>query len=258
MVQGDADFALRPSNLGEFKLSEVLPEILDSLPSLTLEERIAILSGIVTVTGHSQQTTAKEQDVFISWVIRLPVDSQKSDKYTLPKLFRDLLVIANAPMQTNRILVPTLNTLAILLEGVMAEEAVQYAELDLPDIFKTAQASISRSKIQMRLLAACRLLRALALATDVRVAGKAQSSLSETLDKYPAVSDPTSNISQEAECTTSCLRCYWETWTMRLCYPLCQRRIRHLEPELPFWHSRDYSANVVSDSSYRHDTRILL
>ena len=92
-----------------------MPSVLSRLRLLEDEARLLLLSGVVTSTGSPPEVTQRAAPLFFDWLKTLP-QGDIAGEYTIDSLLLDLLNIVRDAKQSNRVIVPALNTLAALLE----------------------------------------------------------------------------------------------------------------------------------------------
>lgn len=133
-------------------LSSMLPYVLDLLP--TLKNPQVPLSGLVLVAGSPPEITEMVgQTIVLEW-LRGSSNPNRTD------FSEKLLALVATPHTPNRILIPTLHLLALLLEQGLQGTARVERFLDV------AQSSINSSKVGSRVSAAERVVKAAETLSD--------------------------------------------------------------------------------------------
>lgn len=129
--------------------------MLSQLPHFEDKARLLILSGIVTSTGSPPEVFQRAAPLLFDWVKTLP-QAGLEGSYTIDRLAIDLLNIVKDTKQSNRIIVPALNTLAALLEQ-QEGTLLDLQESSVLSITSTAADLERQSRVKVKKEAARRL-----------------------------------------------------------------------------------------------------
>lgn len=128
--------------------------MLARLPQFDSQARLLILSGIVTSTGSPPEVQQRAAALFLDWVKTLPQEGAKGP-YDLSHLLQDLIDIVGDSRQSNRVIVPAINTLAAMLESDKISPLIQ--EIVLHFLQVTATGIERKSRVKSKREAAQRL-----------------------------------------------------------------------------------------------------
>lgn len=137
------------------QINTALLSVLSQLPHFEDKARLLILSGIVTSTGSPPEVFQRAAPLLFDWVKTLP-QAGLEGSYTIDRLAIDLLNIVKDTKQSNRIIVPALNTLAALLEQ-QEGTLLDLQESSVRSIASTAADLERQSRVKVKKEAARRL-----------------------------------------------------------------------------------------------------
>ena len=137
----------------------MLPILLDELPRLSDSQQEQLLCGVVTTVGGPPYVVQPGAHLFMAWAKALPTEGTGS--FTIRNLVEKLQIMASGSQQSNRVIIPTLQTLALVLEDteLLARISVPshgYHSL-LRSVVEVASISASTSRVSLRRLAAARM-----------------------------------------------------------------------------------------------------
>lgn len=140
------------------QLSVVLPVLLDELHRLSDSQQVQLLCGVATTVGGPPDVNQPGAHLFMTWAKALPIEGIGS--FTLFNLVEKLQRIVSGLQQSNRVIIPTLQTMALVLEdaellariSVMNDghQSLLYSVVDIASI------SATTSRVSARRLAAAR------------------------------------------------------------------------------------------------------
>ena len=137
----------------------MLPILLDELPRLSGSQQDQLLCGVVTNVGGPPEVIQPGAHFFIAWAKALPIED--TGTFTIHHLVEKLQRIASDLQQSNRVIIPTLQTMALVLETAellgRISAAGKWSDRLLTNVVKDAEMAAMTSRVGARRLAAARM-----------------------------------------------------------------------------------------------------
>lgn len=140
-------------------LSSTLRIVLSQISNMSEASRLTVLSGIVASVGHPPEMQLPATREYQKWLQTLD-SSPENVNYKEEHHLKDLINIMATSKLSNRIIVPTMHAIAILLEREGAEEnsaRCPWTEKTITKLQSTIAGWARNTRVQSKILAVNRL-----------------------------------------------------------------------------------------------------